>query len=259
MTTSSSDHLRCLLLFAPKLLKRVLTLWLHFLTSHWTYPQPIAIYLLPHCCTKTALAKASEAHVSFSLLNTSWYLSCLILGCLKCHWQLRTISHFGFCGLAASHLPFISLMAPPRPRFQSSPSLLIPGIWKSFRALLSSPSLHIPLRGFINTCLQLHSALRWFLERTFFCFCFSIFCPAPATFLVTASVFPLRTFPCPYSQSVWFDGTTGVVMWPGPSFSSPQSRNCFRNGHTANWFRTFVLTIEGTEVPFGMGPEPEKV
>lgn len=258
MTTSSSDHLRCLLLFAPKLLKSS-----HTLTAFPYLPLDLPstyCYLpLPHCCTKTALAKVSEAHVSFNLLNTSWYLSRLILGCLKCHWQLRTISHFGFRGLAASSPSFHQSMAPPRPPSQSPPSLLIPGICKSFRALLSSPSLHIPLRGFIITWASVTFCTLLFLKGTSVCFCFSIFCPAPATFLVTASVFPVRTFPCPYSQSVWFDGTTGVVMWPGPSFSSPHSRNCFRNGHMANWFRTFVLTIEGTEVPFDMGPEPEKV
>lgn len=112
MTTSSSYHLRFHLLFAPKLLEKVLTFWLHFLTSQWNNPQPIAIYLPSHRSTKIAFAKVSKAHSSFGLLNTSQYISGLTLGSLKHHRLLRTVSHIGFYELAASHLPFNSLVAP---------------------------------------------------------------------------------------------------------------------------------------------------
>ena len=66
----------------------------------WTYPQPTAIF-----CTTAApklLLPRSKAHVSLNMSTTSWYLPCLILGCLKCHWLLRMMPHFGVCESAAS-------------------------------------------------------------------------------------------------------------------------------------------------------------
>lgn len=82
-------------------------------------------------------------------------------------------------------------------------------------------------------------------------------CPAPATLLlVVASAFPLRTFPCAYSQHMWFDGTEfEVVTWLELSFYSPHSRNCFRNGYAASWVSTFVPTVEEREAPFNTGLE----
>lgn len=155
MTTSSSDHLRCLLLLAPKLLKSS-----HTLTAFPYLPLDLPstyFYLpLPHCCTKTALAKVSEAHVSFNLLNTSWYLSCLILGCLKCHWQLRTISHFGFCGLAASSPSFHQSYGSPSSPFSVSSFSAHP--W-NMEVLQGSALSTYPWEVSSTPGLQLHSAL----------------------------------------------------------------------------------------------------
>lgn len=219
-TASSNDHLRCRLLFTPKLLERVLMLWLHLLTSHWTYPQLIGIF-----CTTAApklLLPRSKAHVSFNMLTTSWYLPCLILGCLKCHWLLRIMSHFGICELAVS--------PPSFHQFHGSSS------YPLFRLLLlcsslgdESPSGLSSLALYPRTPARFHQHLGFSYYHLYSADCWrrplmfllasvsNIFCPAPANFLVTAPAFPLRTFPCPYCQHGWFNGTTWVVMWPGPS------------------------------------------
>ena len=65
----------------------------------------------------------------------------------------------------------------------------------------------------------------------------NIFCPAPANFLVTAPAFPLRTSPCPYCQHGWFNGTTWVVMGPGPS-------SCFLTIEIALRMDTHIIQSE---------------
>lgn len=196
MTTSSSYHLRFHLLFAPKLLEKILMFWLHFLTSHWNDPQFIAIYLLSYRSTETAFAKVRKAHFSFSLLNTSQYLSGLTLGSLKHQRLLRTVSHVGFWELAVSHHPFISLMA-PLPPFSllflcsaleyGSPSGLC-----SPHPLSTYPWEVYQHRGF---SYHVSSAESWKgTSDPFVCFCFSVFCTAPTTLLAIAPALPLRCF-----------------------------------------------------------------
>lgn len=97
MAASSSDHLRRVLLFTPRFLERVLGLWLHFLTSHWTDPRPTAIYLLSHFCTKTALDK---------VLQSIKHFLTLILGALNTTNSSGQFLTFGFWGVAAASLPF---------------------------------------------------------------------------------------------------------------------------------------------------------
>ena len=65
----------------------------------------------------------------------------------------------------------------------------------------------------------------------------NIFRPAPANFLVTAPAFPLRTSPCPYCQHGWFNGTTWVVMGPGPS-------SCFLTIEIALRMDTHIIQSE---------------
>ena len=132
------------------------------------------------------------------------------------------MSHFGVCELAASPPSFHQFHgSSSSPHF--SLLLLCSSLGDESLSGLSSLALypHTPERfhqhlGF--SYYQLHPADCWRGPLMFLLASVSnIFCPAPADFLVAVSAFPLRTFSCPYSQYGRFNGTTWVVMWPGPS------------------------------------------
>lgn len=182
MTTSPSHHLRFFLLFAPKLLEKVLTFWLHSLTSHWTFPQPIAQstfcaitppkLLLPrmvwpmfHSIYSTLLGTtpawllAALNTIDFSQFLTLASMGQLFLIILSSVWRLL--------------FPLFSLLS-----FWSGPEYGSPSGCCSPRPL----STH-PWKGLINICASVTSSL--------------IFYPVSATLLVTAPALPLRTFPCP--------------------------------------------------------------
>ena len=151
----------------------------------WTYPQPIAIF-----CTTAALKlllPRSKAHVSFNMSTTSWYLSCLILGCLKCHWLLRIMPHFGVCELAASPPSFHQFHGSSSPPIFSL-LLLCSSLGDGSPSGLSSLALspHTPERSCINTwALVITTCTLLLLERTsdvFACFYFKYFLSSPSQF-----------------------------------------------------------------------------
>lgn len=223
MTTSSSDHLRCLLLFAPKLLKSS-----HTLTAFPYLPLDLPstyCYLpLPHCYTETALAKVSEAHVSFNLLNTSWYLSCLILGCLKCHWQLRTISHFGFCGLAASSPSFHQSYGSPSSPFSVSSFSAHPWNMEVLQgSTLFTLSPHTPERfhQHLGFSYILHSAVP---EGDFCLLLFQYFLSSTSHISGDSICFSSEDLPLSlFSECmVWWDYRGGHVTWAFILLSSLQ-------------------------------------
>ena len=200
--------------------------------------------LVIFCTTATPklLLPRSKAHVSFNMLTTSWYFPCLILGCLKCHWLLRIMSHFGVCELAVSPPSFYQFHGSSSyPLF--SLLLLCSSLGDVSPSGLSSLALYprTPARfhqhlGF--SYYHLYSADCWRRPLMFLLASVSnIFCPAPANFLVTAPAFPLRTSPCPYCQHGWFNGTTWVVMGPGPS-------SCFLTIEIALRMDTHIIQSE---------------
>lgn len=145
MATSPGYRLRFLFLFTPKLPESSHTL-LHFLTSHWTYPQPIVSHLLPQNCP----CQGQQGSCSIQAIEQF-----LVLGLLD-PWQPQTPSTSE--NTFSLWLPWVSRLSSSFPQShgstpsscQSPLSLLSPGIWKYFRALLSSPFLRVALKGSVS-------------------------------------------------------------------------------------------------------------
>lgn len=199
MTTFPSHCLRFFLLFAPKLLEKVLTFWLHSLTSHWTFPQLIAQSTFCAITPPKPLLPRMVWPMFHSIYST-------LLGTTRA-WLLAALNTINwsqqFLTLASMGQPFLII-------FSSVSRLLFPFSVSSpaqaqnmellLGAALLALSPHTPERFDQHLCFSYQLTLPTPGKGpliSFVCSCFSIFYPVSATPLVTAPALPLRTFPCP--------------------------------------------------------------
>lgn len=195
--------LRCHLLFTPKLLERILMLWLHLRTPTGpTLNQLLSsaplLYLNLLC---QSLGPCFIQYVDYFLVLT------LLDSWLTLHWHPQNNVSLRCLWVVASPPSFHQFYgSSSSPHF--SLLLLCSSLGDESLSELSSLALYpnVPERfhqhlGF--DYYQLHSADCWRGPLMFLLASVSnIFCLAPADFLVTVSAFPLRTFSCRLSAWV---------------------------------------------------------
>lgn len=251
MTTSPSHRLRFFLLFAPKLLEKVLTFWLHSLTSHWTFPQPIAqstfCAITPPKLLLPRMVWPMFHSIYSALLGTTraWLLAAL--NTIDFSQQFLTLASMG-------QLLLIILSSVSRllfPLFSLLSCCLGPE-YGSASGCCSPRPLHTPWKGLINICASVTGSLCWLLKEYFL----SSICHSSGDSTCFASAdLPLSVVSAYvlWWDGNWFDHVIRAFVY------FPCSRNFFRNGHIVNWFRTFVPTVEERETTFNMEPHPKKM